>query len=188
VAVEVARAVDRAVVVDPARHPGRRPRRPAVEEVELLEGDAQDDVRGEELGEPWAARPHDPLGLERAPVVEPHRPVLWPRDGALEPRAGRLCRRRQGAHAPLGAQHPRLGLPQHEGEVVRPQRREVPRRVAGLERSAGMPWAASVASDSASQPSSRAANQAIPHSTMTSVPVSASSSRHSPRARRAEAV
>ena len=59
---------------------------------------------------------------------------------------------------------------------------------AGSSRSHGIPWAVIARSDSASQPSSRCANQAMPISTISSSPVSASSSRHSARARRADAV
>jgi len=51
-----------------------------------------------------------------------------------------------------------------------------------------MPFARIVRSDAASQPSVLCANHAMPHSTSSSSPDSASSCFHSTRARRAEAV
>ena len=69
--VEVARAVDRVVEVDERGHAVRRPRRPAVEEEQLLPGRPDRDLRGEQRAEPRAAGPDDGVGLERAPVVQP---------------------------------------------------------------------------------------------------------------------
>ena len=57
-----------------------------------------------------------------------------------------------------------------------------------LSRSTGMFCARIVSSEAASQPSLRRANQASPHSISRSAPDSASSSRHSVRARRADSV
>src|SRR5207244_2254988 len=60
----VADAVERAVVVDPARHRRRRPRRAGAEEQHVLLGDPKRQQLAEELREPGAAGPDDVVGLQ----------------------------------------------------------------------------------------------------------------------------
>ena len=142
---------------------------------------------GEQAAQPSAARPHDRVALE--PLAADERRVAVGRGApAHQLRAVRARLPRQRLHRPLRAHHAGLGLVEHERQVVGAEAGEEPRGVAGLSRSHGMPCAGIARSDSASQPSSRCANQAMPISAIRSSPVSPSSSRQSVRARRADAV
>ena len=133
-------AVERAVEVEPARHPGCRPVRRHVEEADVLARHAQIDHPGEQPAEPGAAGPDHVIGLEPAPVRQRGARAGRGRRSAhdLEPSLPRPGDER--AHAVARAQHARLGLEQAEGDVVHGEAREQPRRLfrrQALDRHAG---------------------------------------------------
>ena len=107
--------------------------------------------------------------------------------GRSSPRARRLGRRAPAPRAGRAARPP----PARAGRT-RGRRRGSSgtgaRASATSSRSHGIPCSRMARSDAASQPCSECANQDTPHSTISSWPLSASSSRHSVRERRAIAV
>ena len=135
-------AVERAVEVEPARHPGCCPVRRHVEEADVLAGDAQVDHPREQPAEPGAAGPDHVIGLEPATVRQ--RGARTGRRGGsahdLEPTLAGPGDER--AHAVARAQHAALGFEQGESDVVDGEAREEPRRLLrrqALDRHAGGP-------------------------------------------------
>ena len=133
--VDVARAVHRPVVVHPSRHAGRAPLRAAVEEEQLLARRGQRHETGEEPAEPAAAGPDHRVALEtvggdrtalKGLSIHDHRAALWSRPPSHDPRAVGPGGGGQRADRALRAQHARLGLEEHEAQVVAAEAREQP--------------------------------------------------------------
>ena len=133
--VEVPEPVERAVVVDPARHVRRLPLGARAEEQHVLLRDPQRQQLAEQRRQPAPARPHHMVGLEHL-VAGDHPRAIGPRSGAHDACAGcdRLDRQRPGRVA--RAEDPGLGLVQRECEVVGADRREQRRRIHPLARDA----------------------------------------------------
>ena len=181
--VEVAEPVGRAVVVDPARHAGRRPAAVGGEVEDVLLGDAQ----VEQPRRTAAASTRRTPRRRGRPRARGRRRARHARRRAARSRSRRAPRphrpRRQRAHAVARVQDPGLGLVQRERQVVGAHGRE---QLARRRRArTGCPARAASRSLPASQPSSRRANHATPASATSA----GSSSRHrSQRAARAERV
>ena len=122
-AVEVALAVERALVVQPRGDLGRAPGLGRGEVEDVLLGHAQVDHVREQRGQPRPAGPDDVVGLERL-VADAHALAVGRGQAADETRPALAGGVGQRAGGPARAQHAGLGLVQHVGEVGRAQGRE----------------------------------------------------------------
>ena len=116
VVVDVGGAVHRAVVVDPAGRAG--PRRPAVDEQQLLARDGERRERREQRAQPAAAGPDHHVALQPRAVLEQGGRAVRPRTAADDVRAVRRGLAGERAHRVGGPHDAGLGLEQDEREVV----------------------------------------------------------------------